>query len=198
MLLAALGALALLAAACGGDPEQPAGEALPADGTCRAGVVLQAGEECTHEYSYRTGTRITASGSRPIMETAAIVFRVDAEGIGHYGDELSGTRIERTIELEGETIRFAASARDDGSFYIEEATRADVEAEAGGDAAACVEGMTLEEGERCLIPGGGGEFSVEADGSGCFEGSICSGRSLQIGGFSAERSGDGWTITSLP
>ena len=58
--------------------------------------------------------------------------------------------------------------------------------------------MTLALGERCSLPDGSGEFVVEPGGDGCVYGSICSGRSLQIGGIAAERNGDAWTIARLP
>jgi len=105
-----------------GLPAETEGAPIPADGNCRAGVAVQRGERCTHEYSYRVGTRITSSGSQAIVETRAVVFRVDGDGVGHYGDDLSGTNIERTIEFDGAAIRFIARGRDDGSFYIEEAS----------------------------------------------------------------------------
>ena len=201
-VLLSLIALATIACACtsgGADrPAQPEGASIPADGNCRAGVVVRQGERCTHEYSYRVGTRITSSGSQSIVETGAVVFRVDADGVGHYGDDLSGTSIERTIWFDGDAIRFVAHARDDGSFYIEEATGGEALGVSSGDASVCAVGMTLALGERCLLPDGGGEFSVEPGGDGCFADSLCSGRSLHVGGFSAERSGDGWTVTSLP
>ncbi|MXZ88516.1 MAG: hypothetical protein F4Z07_06645 [Dehalococcoidia bacterium] len=194
-------ALVDVAAACAPEESDFRGQAegapIPADGSCRAGVVVPRGERCTHEYSYRVGTRITSSGSQSVVEVGAVVFRVDADGVGHYGDALFGTHIERTIEFDGEAIRFVARARDDGSLDIEEATGGEGLG-ASADAPVCAVGMTLAPGERCLLPGGGGEFPVEPDGDGCFEGSLCSARSLQVGGFAAERSGDAWTVTSLP
>ena len=199
LMLVALMAGAAACAPEGSDlPAQTEGAQIPADGSCRAGVVVQRGERCTHEYSYRVGTRITSSGSQAIVAAGEVVFRVDADGVGHYGDDLSGTNIERTITFDGEAIRFAARARDDGSFYIEEASGGEALAAPSADAPVCTVGTTLAPGERCLLPGGGGEFSVETDGDGCFEGSLCSGRSLQVGGFAAERSGDAWSVTSLP
>ena len=155
-------ALALLAGSCatsGSDGDaQPAGSALHADGVCRASVVVREGERCTHEYSYRSGTRITSSGPQPIVEDVSIVFRVDSDGIGHYGD-LSGTSIEHTRDLDGETVRFVAHARGDGSFYIEEADVPDTAAGAGG-APVCAIGMALGAGERCLLPGSGGLSAI--------------------------------------
>ncbi|MXW26407.1 MAG: hypothetical protein F4Z77_08990 [Dehalococcoidia bacterium] len=120
-------ALVDVAAACAPEESDFRGQAegapIPADGSCRAGVVVPRGERCTHEYSYRVGTRITSSGSQSVVEVGAVVFRVDADGVGHYGDALFGTHIERTIEFDGEAIRFVARARDDGSLDIEESDR---------------------------------------------------------------------------
>jgi hypothetical protein len=193
--------LAVLATACAslgfddGSPE-PAGVPVPADGICRAGVVVQAGESCKHEYAYRTGTRISAAGTQPIIQFASIVFRVDSDGQGHYGDDFSGTNLTRTITIGERMIRFVAYDRGDGSFYIEAATGLEAAGEAAGQAPTCVVGMTLAAGERCA-PAGGGLFTVEADGDGCLESSICAGRSINIPGFSAEKSGGVWTITGL-
>ena len=177
------------------------GIALPADGKCRARVVLQEGENCVHEYSYAIGTLITASGAQPLVESASIVFRVDSDGIGHYGDKLSGTSIKHTIEIGDEKIAFEAYARDDGSFYIEQATQTepvDGASAAGGNGPTCAVGMSLGTGESCQLPDGGGAFEVEPDGDGCYLGSLCSGESLLVGGFSAKREGDVWTVTSVP
>ena len=196
-LLHAIAAITLLAAACGldlGGTAEPAGIPVPADGSCQTGVVVQAGERCTHEFFYQIGFRIGSDGSEALIESVSNVFRVDSDGIGHYGDRLAGTNIESTIDLDGELIRFAAYARDDGSFYIEEASRPGRAA----TATECSLGMTLSAGERCLLPNNGGEFSVDIDGVGCLGGSICSGRAIQIKGFSVERTGDVWTIAGLP
>lgn len=202
-------ALALLAA-CGGDAEigsaAPEGSAaaegeaadLPADGRCRAGVIVGESQSCIHEFSYQTGTRITDSGAEPIVERQAITFRVDSDGTGHYGDRLSGTEINSTVTVGDIRIAFVASARDDGSFLVEEATEVEHSPppQPSPDGSACTVGAVLAPGDSCTLAGG--DFSVDSGGQGCFNGSICAGSGLDIGGFSAERRDDGWRITSLP
>ncbi len=182
------------------DTEEQPGIALPADGLCRSGVVIQKGESCTHTYSYSAGVTFSSSGSTEIFETEEIEFRVDDDGIGHYGDRLSGTSLESTVNLGDDKIVFIARGRDDGSFFIEEATQRELDDFLDPDLVGlpCLEGLELEPGERCRLQGGG-EFTVETDGDGCFGGSLCSGRSLSIQGFVAERLEDGsWLIVSTP
>lgn len=181
------------------DAEEQPGIALPADGMCRSGVVVKKGERCTHAYSYRSGISITSEGAQPIVKNEAIEFRVDDDGFGHYGDRLSGTSLESTVDLGDEKkIVFIARGRDDGSFIVEEATQIHYDASQASDGGgpSCTEGLELKPGERCTLPGGG-EFAVESGGDGCIEGSLCSGRGLNIQGFIAERQEDNsWRIVS--
>ena len=61
----------------------------------------------------------------------------------------------------------------------------------------CTVGLKLKPGEGCTFDGG--EFEVRDDGFGCIaEGSICAGTGMHINNFSAEKTGDTWTILNLP
>ena len=203
LLLAGVLVLTLAAAACGSDVRR--GAAPPIDGTCAAGIVLRAGEECRHEYSWVADTHIGAGGvARPTIESASITFRVDTQGVGHYGNMLWGRRIERNLDIANDIIGFSAFAQSDGSFYIE---RADTtvaspgppEWEWGGPA--CTKRMVLRAGDSCRIPSDAGKFvkfEVSASGDGCFSGSVCSKRSIRMGGFSAKREGEAWVVESAP
>ncbi|MCY3738770.1 MAG: hypothetical protein OXG13_20390 [Gemmatimonadaceae bacterium] len=63
--------------------------------------------------------------------------------------------------------------------------------------AVCAVGLTLKPGEGCTF--NGGVFEVRDDGSGCIgDGAICAGTGIHINNFSAEKTGDTWTIISLP
>ena len=66
---------------------------------------------------------------------------------------------------------------------------------------ACRVGQTLREGDSCTIDiprinMGTNRFEIR-NGSGCY-GGICAGRSVNLNGFRASRSGSTWTIDSLP
>ena len=65
----------------------------------------------------------------------------------------------------------------------------------------CTVGMTLSQGDYCTvsIPGlhVGTDRFENRGGNGCY-GGICSGRSVNLSGFRASKSGSNWTIDSLP
>ena len=70
-------------------------------------------------------------------------------------------------------------------------------------AGACFVGQVLSPGQSCTlndIPGinvGSNTFRVTSEGRGCV-GGICAGTGLNLNDFSATKSGDTWTIVSLP
>ncbi len=206
-----LAVLAILAAGCGStddssvvawepDSSVVAWEPLPVDGKCRSGMVLRKGESCTHEYSYQVGTSIDESGTNAIFEEVSKDFFVDDDGRGNY-DGLGPTdEISSSTTVGDMDFRFIGHAQSDGTFYIEEATSSEPgESEGRLDTAGAVDcsvGMVLSAGESCWLVGGG-EFSVESDGTGCFGGFICSGGSVEINEFSATKDDGVWTIHSI-
>lgn len=116
--------VALLAASCGaGGPPPIAWTGVPADGKCRSGLVLRTGDECQHEYFYRSGTRISEDGVEPIFESISNRFYVDGDGVAHY-ERLSTTNgtIRHSLNIGERSIVFEALAQSDGTFYIQEAT----------------------------------------------------------------------------
>ena len=66
------------------------------------------------------------------------------------------------------------------------------EGNAGG---ACFVGQELSPGQSCTF--GSNTFRVTSEGRGCV-GGICAGTGLHLNDFSATKSGDTWTIVSLP
>lgn len=67
--------------------------------------------------------------------------------------------------------------------------------------AACQVGMTLNEGDSCLVSGaelllGTDQFTIE-NGRGCFA-SVCISGSVRVNNFSATQSGSTWTVVSVP
>ena len=66
------------------------------------------------------------------------------------------------------------------------------EGNAGG---ACFVGQELSPGQSCTF--GSNTFRVTSEGRGCV-GGICAGTGLNLNDFSATKSGDTWTIESLP
>ncbi|MCY4619643.1 MAG: ankyrin repeat domain-containing protein [Chloroflexi bacterium] len=66
--------------------------------------------------------------------------------------------------------------------------------------AACQVGMTLNEGDSCLVSGaelllGTDQFTIE-NGRGCFA-SVCISGSVRVNNFSATQSGSTWTVVSI-
>lgn len=63
---------------------------------------------------------------------------------------------------------------------------------------ACEVGQQVRPGQSCTF--GSNRFEVRSNGQGCYNGSICSGNSLNINSFRASRiSGtDNWRIDALP
>ena len=168
---------------------------LPADGKCRAGMVLKAGESCDHVFPGGEAFAISAEGIS--IKLGSNRFYVDDNGKGHYENEAqAGTlrHYESSIEYKvsfGEgPIRFVASEQGDGTFLVETADQPDY-------ADPCSSGMALEVGESCSWPGGG-SFRVRADGHGCFGQGLCFGEAFYLGDSSASRSGSTWTIDGLP
>ena len=173
---------------------------VPANGMCQTGLVLTAGEDCMHEFSFRSGTSISDSGAEPIVETISNRFYVDSDGIGYYGDSEGATAITRNLSIGDVTFTFAAYSQSDGTFYIEEATQSTVDPVSSTQptSANCKIGMELAAGDRCTLEGGL-EFYAMPDGSGCIGESICAGTGLNISGISAEKNASGtWSIVALP
>ena len=96
---------------------------VPSDGRCRSGLVLRAGEECQHQYSYRSGTRISEDGVEAIIESRSIRFYVNQDGIGHYGESGGATHLTRTVTIGELPITFKGHTQSDRTFYIQEATQ---------------------------------------------------------------------------
>ena len=75
----------------------------------------------------------------------------------------------------------------------------DDDGDGGGDgyasAGACFVGQELSLGQSCTF--GSNTFRVTSEGRGCV-GGICAGTGLHLNDFSATKSGDTWTIVSLP
>jgi len=197
----------LFAGACGTEVDQQSGSLRDqsasteqsADNTCRAGEVIRSGDSCLHEYSYQTGTTISDDNVETIVEQESILFRV-IDGIGYYGDDLSGTSIESTISIAGELIAFVAVQQDDESFLIVEATQTDdlARPSATESASVCALGQTLASGDSCDLSGGG-QLNVNEDGQACLNGSICAGNRLQISAIVVARQDNGeWVIEGLP
>ena len=166
---------------------------LPADGKCRAGMVLRAGESCDHVFP---GGEVSTISSEGVSITpVSNRFYVDDNGRGYYESQAGSFKryessIEYSVDFGEGPVRFVALKQSDGTFYIETADQPDY-------ADPCSNGMTLEVGESCSWPGGG-SFRVGADGYGCFGQGFCFGDDFLLNDFSALRSGSTWTIDGLP
>ena len=183
-------------------------EPLPADGRCRAGLVLKPGESCLHEYSYESGFSISASGTSPIIEEVSTEFSVGADGEAYYGNRSWGDSVSYTLSFAGSTvggekvgddftISFIAYAQSDGTFYIEEATQVSAY-DSQPDVPSCSDGMVLQEGDSCAV-GDGAALTVYSDGRACLRPNFCFGTSIVTKDFSAYENDDGsWRIGKAP
>lgn len=199
LILCCVAALALLS--CGDDGPTPVPwSPLPLDGRCQSGLVLQPGESCVHTFTYVEDVRIDDSGVTAIVGEVVNRFRVDSEGLAHYGENLSGTTLTSAMDIGDRTVTFSASRQSDGTFYIEEATpleQLDLSA-AIAEGLPCETGAELLPGESCALSATS-TFSVQPDGQGCFNSTICGRSRLTVQDFVAERADDRvWRIVSLP
>ncbi len=122
--------LGLLIAACtvfgSATDEQPSDTSLPPNGMCRPGSLLLPGESCTHTFSRLSSAATSNLGETPSYERVTRTFHVDFEGVGHYGDSLSGFRIDYASGSGDYAVRFVAYATEEGSFYIDVVMPAEV------------------------------------------------------------------------
>ena len=107
---------------------------------------------------------------------------------------------ERVLDLELASLgdgRYAITRIGNETLTVTEILERAGERAGASGLVACTVGLTLKPGEGCTFFGG--VFRVRDDGYGCIEGgAICAGKGMHINNFSAEKTGDTWTIISLP
>ena len=153
--------------------------------------------------------QILASGDDPCSYPGrSEVISVNASGEACLDDDCGDASFRRHFKTRnGKTVlELELTALGDGRYGItrlgeETRTARDILRDAGElrEPVTCSVGLTLGPGESCRHDDGTSYFvfEVKPDGYGCV-GGLCSGGSLTLNAFSATRSGDTWTIESLP
>ncbi len=154
---------------------------------------------------------LTVGGSAVSVNVARYFTDPDGDTLT-YTARSSRTAVV-TASVSGGTVTLAAvaagtatvtvTARDPDGETATQSVAVTVQ-RSGGEGGACRVGQELGPGDYCTvdIPGvdvGTNRFEVRSDGLGCY-GSICSGRSLNLGGFRASRTGgtSRWRIDAVP
>ena len=159
--------------------------------------IFEAGETRAYDFQIRTKT---SQGSwigacNEFTNTAGRALRGPAtQG---FVDLESGTVYEvryryRNSSRCGEGTPSPWSEKGEGATTGGDGQRGGGEGNAGG---ACFVGQELSPGQSCTF--GSNTFRVTSEGQGCV-GGICAGTGLTLNDFSATKSGDTWTIESLP
>ena len=149
----------------------PGGEPCTYPGRSEVLSVNEAGELCLDEHCNASDFRrhIKTENGKVVLE-----LELTALGDGRYGITKLGNETRTAREILQGVQEFE-------------------------EPVACYVGLTLGPGESCRHDDGTNFFlfEVKPDGDGCI-GGICSGGSININDFSATKSGDTWTINSLP
>ncbi len=132
------------------------------------------------------------------------VLSVNESGEACLDDECGdGMRVSRSEN--GQTVLDIEVTAIGGGFYgitqLGSQTKTVREIRKGPDSPfeTCQVGSTLGPGDSCCHDDGTNffVFEVRSDGFGCL-GGLCSGSGITVNDFSATKSGDTWTIESLP
>ena len=155
-------------------------------------VFFEAGETRAYDFRWRTKTPqgSWAGGCDRYTNTAGRAMT--SWGVSVIGNLESGTVYEVQYRYRNSS-RCGEGTPGPWSEIGEGATSGGGgEGNAGG---ACFVGQELSPGQSCTF--GSNTFRVTSEGRGCV-GGICSGTGLYLNDFSATKSGDTWTIVSLP
>ena len=146
------------------------------------------------------------------MLAAALVAAGTACSSDFETSELAAAQAEaraarEEAQADAQAVREAVQAE---AQTVREATPAEVDAVVGEAAAAsggsCRSGQMLSPGDSCTVIGLSGivgdsnQFEIQSDGYGCYGGTMCSGQSMQLNQFRAERTdgGNDWLIEPVP
>ena len=196
------GLLSTVAVGCGDDdggsptsptPTTPANRAPTASGSIPS-QTLTAGESATVDvaqyFSDPDGDTLTYAATSSNASVATV--------------SVSASIVNMVAQDAGQA-NVTVTARDPGNMSATQLFSVTVEAGRPKPGGACVVGLELSPGQFCTVDVAGfqlgsNRFEVTSDGRGCYGGSICSGRSVNINGFRATRiSGtDNWRIDALP
>ena len=137
-----------------------------------------------------TDTPVGTAAVNSLVSLADRAYSIDLTAPESTGTYYYGACVE-SVSGESNTDNNCSSAV---TVTVRQASEPDSggEGNAGG---ACFVGQELSPGQSCTF--GSNTFRVTSEGRGCV-GGICAGTGLHLNDFSATKSGDTWTIVSLP
>ena len=190
--LLCLGAVLSLAS-CGNNGNGTGPEPSPWE-DCVVGQILAAGTDpCT----YPNRNEVLS-----INESGEACFDDDCDATFSWKRYFETSNGKTVLELELTALddgRYAITKLGNETRTVQEVREMLQEAGELSEPVVCSVGLRLGPGESCRHDDGTSffTFEVRSDGFGCV-GGICAGTSLNLNDFSATKSGDTWTIVSLP